>query len=106
MKKLLPFLMIALMVSWPALALDLHTARAQGLVGEKADGYIAAIKPAPDIETLVREVNAKRHEEYARIAKQKSQSVDVVAKLAAAQLISKLGSGQMYQDESGAWKKR
>lgn len=89
-----------------AFAIDLHAARSSGLVGEKADGYIAAIQSSPEIDALVADVNRRRKEEYARIAAQNGQSVDVVARLAAAQIIAKLGAGEYYQDASGAWKKR
>jgi uncharacterized protein len=105
--KLLTILTLAgMFLSFQVFALDLHTARSQGLVGEKADGYVAAIKASPDVETLVREVNAKRQQEYARISKENGQPVDVVAKLAAGKVIAKLKPGQMYQDESGGWKSR
>lgn len=89
-----------------AFALDLHDARRAGVVGEKTDGYVAAIQSSPEVETLVADVNRRRKEEYARIAAQNGQSVDVVAKLAAAQIIAKLGAGEYYQDASGAWAKR
>lgn len=90
----------------PAFALDLHQARSSGLVGEKLDGYAAAIKATPEVTALVAEVNAKRRQEYARISKQNGQPVDVVAKLAAGQIINSLAPGSPYQDASGKWKTR
>lgn len=91
----------------PAFALDLHDARAQGLVGERADGYVEALNPtAGGVSQLVTDVNSKRKAEYARIAAEKKQSVDVVAKLAAQQIISGLEPGASYKDANGAWKKR
>jgi len=95
---------IAALWALPALALDLQTARGQGLVGERSDGYVAAIKP--EAKALVNEVNAKRKAEYARISKENGQSVDVVAKLAAEQVINNLAAGAMYQDANGNWKTR
>ena len=99
-------LLAAVAVLWalPALALDLQSAREQGLVGEKTDGYVAAIKP--EAQALASEVNAKRKAEYARISKEKGQPVDVVAKIAAEQVISGLPAGAKYQDASGNWKTR
>ena len=47
----------------PALAIDLNAARTQGLVGEQADGFVAAVpgKPASaEVTKLVNEVNARR----------------------------------------------
>ncbi|NBX03839.1 MAG: DUF1318 domain-containing protein [Alphaproteobacteria bacterium] len=92
-----------LMVS-PAFALDLHSARAQGLVGEQNTGYAKALKP--EAASLVAEVNAKRKAEYAKISAQNGQSVDVVAKLAAGQIAGSLESGNSYQDASGNWVKK
>jgi len=97
---------VAVLWALPALALDLQTARSQGLVGEKPDGYIAAIGSSGDAKSLVVEVNAKRRAEYTRISKENGQPVDVVAKLAAAQVIEGLPKGAMYQNESGSWKTR
>jgi uncharacterized protein YdbL (DUF1318 family) len=90
----------------PALALDLHTARSTGQIGEKTDGYVSAIAKSEEVAALAREVNNKRREEYARISKENGQPVDVVAKLAAQQIIGSLPAGSSYQDESGSWKKR
>ncbi len=87
-----------------AFALDLHGARKDGLVGEKPDGYVAAIQSSKEVDALVAEVNAKRAAEYARISKENGQAVGVVAKLAAQQIINGLASGEKYQDASGAWK--
>lgn len=102
------FMMVSLSFSLalPAWALDLHSARAAGQVGEKADGYVEAIKATPDVNALVADVNAKRKAEYARISKENGQSVGVVAKLAAEQIINGLPAGASYQDASGSWKKR
>ena len=99
-------MMAIALIAAPALALDLHSARSQGLVGEKADGYVAAITPSAEVNELVNEVNAKRRAEYTRISKQNGQSVDVVSKLAAPQIQQGLEAGSMVQDANGGWKKR
>jgi hypothetical protein len=95
-----------MLLASPALALDLHGARSSGLVGEKTDGYVAAINSTPEVKALVADVNAKRKQEYARISKQNGQPVDVVAKLAAQEIITKLDPGSSYQGPDGSWKKR
>ena len=101
------FLTLALsLLALPALALDLHAARSANMVGEKQDGYVAALKPTPDVATLVSEVNGKRKDEYTRISQQNGQSVAVVAKLAAAQIIQGLEPGNSYQADDGSWKNR
>lgn len=106
MKRIALAVMFAAAFAASAWALDLHTARANSSVGEKADGYVAALKSTPDVQALVAEVNAKRKAEYARISKQNGQSVDVVAKLAAQQIIGGLSAGESYQGSDGSWKKR
>ena len=97
------FLMI---LAGPAFALDLSAARAQGLVGETPAGYIAAVRNTGDVAALVADVNARRRAEYARIAAENGQSVDIVARLAAEQIINGLESGWYYQGADGGWKKR
>lgn len=97
---------VAVLWAMPAFAVDLHEARASGMVGEKADGYVQAIARSTEASELAAEVNAKRKAEYMRISKENGQPVDVVAKLAAAQIISGLAAGEMYQDASGNWKKK
>ena len=93
-----------LLAASPAFALDLQSARASGALGEKLDGYVAALKP--EAGDLAADVNAKRKAEYARISKENGQPVDVVAKLAAGQVIANLPAGAMYQDAGGGWKKK
>jgi hypothetical protein len=108
MKKLLTLAAVLLVtgLAFPALALELHAARSAGQIGEKADGYAAALQSDAAVNALVADVNAKRQAEYARIAKEKGQTVDVVAKVAAEQIIGGLEAGAKYQDASGAWKTR
>lgn len=82
---------IALVLTAPAYALDLHSARASGVVAETSEGYIKAVKPSAEVNALVSEVNAKRRAEYERISKQNGQPVDVVGKLAAPQIMKNAG---------------
>jgi uncharacterized protein len=98
--------LIAVFFAFPAWALDLQQARNSGAVGEKNDGYVEALASSPEVGALVSEVNSKRRQEYARIAKEKGQPVDIVAKLAAQQIISNLSPGSSYQAADGSWKKR
>ncbi len=90
----------------PAYALDLQSGRASGQVGEKLDGYVAARKDTAETQALVAEINAKRRQEYARISKENNQPVDVVAKLAAEQIINNLEPGVYFQAPDGSWKQR
>lgn len=87
-----------------ALALDLQAARSQGLVGEH-NGYIEPIKPSPEVRALIDDINARRRQEYLRISSENGQPIDVVAKLAAEQIINKLPEGSKYKI-NGEWKSR
>ncbi len=98
--KILTLLLVLL--SFPAMAMDLQGARAQGLVGEKLDGYVQAIDGSA--QALADEVNGKRKAEYARISAENGQPVSVVAKIAAEQIIANLPSGAKYQGVDGSWK--
>lgn len=90
----------------PAFALDLQQARSAGSIGETTNGYVAVVKSSPEVEELVAIVNAKRKQEYARISQANGQSIDVVAKVAAEQIINNLETGNLYQAADGSWKKR
>jgi uncharacterized protein YdbL (DUF1318 family) len=98
---------LVLAIALPALALDLDEARAKGTVGERMDGYVAAVASAPSAEVaaLVAEVNAKRRAHYEDIAKRTGAPVEAVAALAGQKLISNAPAGQFVNDGSG-WKKK
>lgn len=99
---------VCTLMSLPALALDLPTAKQQGLVGEAMTGYIAPVSTAtPEINTLVIEVNAARKVEYQRISKENGQSLQVVEKLAAQKLFEdRVTPGEYYKSADGSWQKK
>ena len=73
----------ALSIASSANALDLQTARAQGVIVEQPDGYVRVAISSAEAQKLAGEVNAGRKAEYEKISKANGQSVDVVAKVAA-----------------------
>ncbi len=89
-KHLIVGTVAALLFAMPAFALDLHSARASGVVAETSEGYIKAVKSSAEVNALVSEVNAKRRAEYERISKENGQTVEVVGKLAAPQIAKKI----------------
>lgn len=92
-----------------ALAMDLDTAKAQGLVGEQLNGYVGLVtSSAPaDVKQLVNDINARRRTAYQNVAAQtQGASLADVEKLAAAKLIARTPSGQMVQNASGKWVKK
>ena len=108
MKQSLFTLLLAagLFCSLAAHAMDLKVARDQGLVGELRSGFVAILKPSGDVSMLVEDVNSKRLVEYRKIAAENKQSVDVVAKLAAEQIINKLSKGHYYETADGKWEQK
>jgi uncharacterized protein YdbL (DUF1318 family) len=98
---------LVLAIALPALALDLDEARAKGKVGERADGYVAAVKDdaSDEVAALVADVNAKRRAHYEEIAQRTGAPVEAVAALAGRKLISNAQPGWFVHDGS-AWKKK
>lgn len=97
---------VLLLVSLPAYALEFQAARDAGSVGETLNGYVAVLQDTPEVRALVEDVNAKRLAEYTRISQKNNQPVDIVAKLAAHQIIGGLQPGQYYQASDGSWMRR
>ncbi|MEQ8967131.1 MAG: YdbL family protein [Azospirillaceae bacterium] len=89
-----------------ARAQNLDQARAQGLVGERRDGYVGVVSPGSGVESLVESVNARRRDEYRRIADDTGVPLAVVEQRAAEQLISRLPSGQYYMNANGQWARK
>lgn len=109
MKRMIALMTVTLsLAAMPAWAISLDDARSQGLVGERADGYIGAVTSAPSAEvvSLVDSVNRQRKVEYQKVAAQNGQTVAIVEKLAGDKLRARLGGGQFYMDASGSWKRK
>ena len=94
--KLWPAL-VGLLWSLSAAAADLTTLKADGVVGERADGYLGLVQKevSADARALVDQVNAKRKAEYARIATAHKIPVEQVEALA--------GKKTLAKTEAGAW---
>ena len=88
----------------PVLALDLHQAKAQGLVGEMSSGYLGVVKGGADVQALVDDINAKRRQEYQDIAAKNGITLAAVEKIAAKKTFAKTPRGQYIHD--GAWRKK
>jgi uncharacterized protein len=99
-------LAFGLMASFPAFALTLQEARAAGILGEKADGYVKVLKKSAEAEALARDINEKRRQEYMRISRENEQPVEIVSRLAAEQIIKGLKPGEYFQDAAGEWQAR
>jgi uncharacterized protein YdbL (DUF1318 family) len=89
-------------------AVTLEEAKAQGLVGEDASGYLAAVssKPDRDVRALVADVNAKRRAEYERIAEDNGIDVADVEALAGRKAIDKTAPGLYIRLPGEDWRKK
>ena len=107
MKIMLTRIMLCLMlVAAPAWALDLDTAKNEGLVGETPTGYLEAVGSADGATPgLIKNINAKRRAEYEKIAKQRNVDLKAVEKLAGETAINKTRPGN-YVKINGKWIKK
>ena len=98
-------LVLLLVFSGQALALDLQTAKNQGLIGETSSGYLEIVTDSVGVSKLVQEINAQRKAEYARIAAANGIAVSDVEALAAKKAIAKTPAGQFVK-VNGQWQKK
>ena len=92
-----------------ALALDVQSAKAQGLVGEQADGYLGIPNPpgSAEVQKLVADVNLKRRELYQQRAAALSPpvSLEQYEAVAGDKLIRNAKSGEYVCSADGTWSK-
>jgi uncharacterized protein YdbL (DUF1318 family) len=88
----------------PAMAGPLENAKSAGLVGERPDGYIAAVpgNPPAEIVALVNDINAKRLAAYTDIATKNGTSVAAVGAVTAEKLYREAPPGT-YLMVDGRW---
>ena len=106
MKKsvfLLP--VIALSFAFSAFALDLGTAKSQGIVGETASGYLAAVKNTAEAKKVVDAINAKRKAKYQQLAKKHGISLAQVEQQAGKKAMQKTAKGHFVK-VNGKWVKK
>ncbi|MBH0203542.1 MAG: YdbL family protein [Nitrospira sp.] len=93
-------------VASSAFALSLDEAKASGLVGEKATGYLGAVTPAnAEAQALIEDVNRKRRQAYEDIAKRNGTSVQSVETLAGEKAVQNTKPGNFVQGPGGWIKK-
>lgn len=91
-----------------AWAIDLDSAKAQGLVGEANSGYLAAVKaPASaEVNALIADVNAKRKAKFQETAAKTGTTLEQVSYRFYELAVEKTAPGHYYQDKNGAWQKK
>ena len=107
MKKLFTMIALALMFQ-NAWALDIHEAKAQGLVGEANTGFLAAVNsPASaEVRALINEVNDKRRARFQNTAKKTGTTLAQVANRFYELAVQRTDPGHYYQDASGRWRQK
>lgn len=107
MKRLLAaiLLVFTLQTAW---AIDIDTAKDQGLVGEAMTGYLAAVETPASAEviTLISNVNAMRKEQFERTAEKTGATVVQVAYRFYELAVQKTRPGHYYQDRNGRWQEK
>ena len=97
-------LVLAFQGAW---AIDIQTAKEQGLVGEANTGYLAAVgTPSAEVKALVAEVNEKRKAEFERTAKKTGATLVQVRARFYELAVERTQPGHYYQDTSGNWKQK
>lgn len=78
--------------------------KANGQVGEQADGYLGVVKGSdPALAASVSAINQGRAQLYASIAAKTGVSVADAGAAAGGQLVSKVPAGQYYKTAAGGW---
>jgi uncharacterized protein YdbL (DUF1318 family) len=109
MKKLVKqsvLLVSIVMLSVSASALDLNSAKDQGLIGELGNGYLGLIAAGnEDAIALAKSINDKRKANYTEIAQKNKTSEKELASIMGKKLLKKAKAGQMIKQD-GKWVKR
>ena len=97
-------LLFAFQGAW---AIDIQTAKEQGLVGEANTGYLAAVgTPCAEVKALIAEVNEKRKAEFERTAEKTGATLVQVRARFYELAVQRTEAGHYYQDAGGSWKRK
>lgn len=98
-------LVMTMQVAW---AIDLQSAKDQGLVGEATNGYLAAVQkpPSAEVKALISDVNAKRKAQFEKTAANTNTTQLQVSNRFYQLAVQRTKPGHYYQDKSGRWKKK
>ena len=89
------------------LASPLEDYRAQGVIGERFDGFAEARPGASRAaRDFVADINGKRRKVYAERAKEQGVGADQVGRVYARGIIEKLPAGTWIKLESGEWRQK
>jgi uncharacterized protein YdbL (DUF1318 family) len=101
-------LLVSMMAVSIAVASTLSQPKADGLIGEQANGYIGLVRKdvSADIKKLVDETNAKRKTGYQKIARKQGTTLSEVEKVGGNTAFQKTLKGNYYRDAGGSWRKK
>ena len=108
--KILPLIgVIALAVATSASAQTplVNQARAQGVAGERFDGYMGLAAPgSAALRSAIGAINIKRRSLYSDLAAKKGASPQEVGLTAGCQLLARVAVGEVYLLSDGKWRRR
>ena len=83
-------------------------AKAQGVVGEQADGFLGFVAGGggPGLHAAVAEINAGRAEAYRDAAARTGVTPAAAGEATARQLAARLPPGQYFRSAEGGWRRR
>ena len=87
----------------------IDAAKAQGVVGEQADGYlgIRTAPAAPSLTSAISDTNDARRDAYSVRARAAGTSTEVAAaRMFESQLFPRIPSGHWYRNAAGQWVQR
>ena len=105
-------LLLALLMSAPALALNLNqamsalpAAKAAGQLGEQPDGYLGLVSPGGNAADVAKLINEARRQEYQRLARENNIQLRDVESMAGKKALERTPGGQ-YILLNGVWMKK
>lgn len=87
-----------------AYAMDVSTAKSQGLIGERPDGLLGIVTPpgSADVQALVKKTNEGRMNIYVGMSQKQGVPLPQIQSIAAESLMIRTPPGQ-YILSNGAW---
>lgn len=92
--------------SGEATAQDLNQLRAQGVIGERFDGFAAARRASAAATKVVNQVNAQRRTIYRQRAAKQGIPAAQVGQVYAKQIMKNAPAGTWFQAANGKWSRK
>lgn len=109
LKAILTTIVLAFsLITSPVWAISKDDAKAQGLIGERANGYLGIVTSSPsgDVKSLVKSINDKRRDAYNKGAKKAGVERSVFEVRMGQRLQDRAPSGHYIQLPNGKWQKK